>query len=212
MQNMRTSFMVDQKEFRFLSGLIEKAGLRRDTFIANALQDEVEELKAIETNTEEAADIVSKNFILRHPDQTKINILLPRNLVESLNEECRRKNIHRSCFFNRFIEFLNVRCGLALLTLAAPRKTLNAPQLQWLKRMAASSPAIMDYVAYIEESMQNDGDAAYIPFEGDPYWDDFYSRILNVAADDPRRLTGEEQSNLIDRILDGDLEVNDETA
>jgi len=204
--------MVSQKEYRVLSNLIERAGLRRDTFIAKALAEEKQELKALKTNTDEQSDIIFKDFMIRHPDQTKINILLPKQLVESLNEECRIKNIRRSCFFNRFVEFLNVRCCLSLLTLAAPRKTLNVPQFQWLKRMATSSPAVMDYVQYIEESMQANGDAKYFPFEGDPYWDDFYSRVLNVAPDDPRRLTQEEQNNLIDRILNGDVEVSNETA
>jgi len=208
-KDSRSSFTISKKEWDFFCRIVEMANLRRDSFISKSLAEEMEEIKHLRTNTDEESKLIYRDFKIRNPDRIKMNILLPRQRVKSLNELCTKKNIRRSCFFNRFIEFLNVRCSFSLLTLASPRRTLNEPQFQWLKRMSVSSPAMMNYVQYLEENMET-GEAQYFPFEGDPYWDDFYSCVLNLASDDPRRFPEEELSSVIDRMLNGDMEGNND--
>jgi len=208
--NHRCSFTVGKRNWDFLTLLIKRAGLRRDAFIAKVLVEEIEELKALEANTDEESYIVFTDFKANHTNRLKVNVLLPKKLVDDLNKTCKQKNIRRSCFFNRFIEFLNVRCGFPLLQLASPRKTMQEHPDYWLERMAHSSPAILEFIAPRDGMENYEKDDPWIELSN--YLDGFYSRVLNVTPDDPRRLTEEEQKNLIDRILNGDMEVNDETA
>ena len=202
----RTSFMVSQKEFQLLTRLIEKAGMRRDAFISRLLAEEIKELEGLQRNSDEESEIVSRSLKARHPDQTKVNIMLPKKLVEELNELCRVKNIKRTCFFNRFIEFINVRCGLPLAILAQPRRTLKANEFQLLGALAEHSDAISEYRKWLDEMSCTDEASPSID-EIISYFEEFYSRELNVADDDPRRNEGQVQLDSIEELLLSDLGV-----
>jgi len=204
----RTSFTVSRKEFQLLTKLIERAGMRRDSFLARLLAEEIKELKALKKNSDEESELVFKSFKTRCPNQIKINILLPRQLVEDINETCQEKNIRRSCFFNRFIEFVNVRCGVPLLVLMNPRKFLNMNEFNLIEILAEGSDAISEYAEWLD-AQRDEGEAIYSVIDPVIYLGDFYSRELNVGPDDPRRLAEEEQDKLLDRLLDGSLEIKE---
>lgn len=202
----RTSFMVSQKEFQLLTRLIKKAGLRRDAFIGRLLSEELRELRKLKRNTDEESKIVSRSLKARHPVQTKINIMLPKELVEELNALCREKNIKRTCFFNRFIEFINVRCALSLAVLAQPRKTLKVDELQLLDALAEHSNAISEYREWLHDR-SNEGEAHFSILDQVLYLEDFYSRELSVTEDDPRLLGEQERLDLLEKFLASDLGI-----
>jgi len=199
----RTSFMVYKREWNFLSILVDKAGIRRDAFLASRLTQEVEQLDFLKTNTDEEVRLITHSIQWMILEKDKVSIALPSDLVSAINEKCDEKNIHRSNFFNRFIQFVNLSSWHSFLMLSNPRKVLSSSHRDWLDKASKMSPIIMEYKENRDQVALDELDEyLFASLDGDPYWnnhlDTFYSSELNVSEDDPRR----NSENRIDSIQD----------
>jgi len=196
----RTSFMVYKREWDFLNMLVDKAGIRRDAFLASRLTQEVEQLDFLKTNTDEEVRLITHSIQWVILEKAKVSIALPSDLVSAINEKCDEKNIPRSNFFNRFIQFVNLSSWHSFLMLSNPRKVLSSSHKDWLDKASKMSPIIMEHKENRDQVTLDE--YLFSSLDGDPYWNDhldtFYSSELNVSEDDPRRSA----ENRIDSIQD----------
>lgn len=80
----------------------EQACLRRDAYLANVLDHEVDVLaKASGSNSDLAREFMHR--ALKSLDCQMATFTLPAELISRINEVCRERNLHRDCFFNRVL-------------------------------------------------------------------------------------------------------------
>lgn len=97
-----------------LEARMNEACLRRDLYLARLLASEVQHLEAevAVANSQAAYNHVFER--LESLDRKSMSLALPPELVEQINDVCKRKRIVRDAFFNRLF-----------LLLAAPPKALD---------------------------------------------------------------------------------------
>lgn len=85
-----------------LRQLTEDACLRRDSYLEKILENEIEILRAQKGRN---TDLVRKYVYgsLRELDCQAVTITLSKELINTINEVCDEKNIHKDCFFNRIL-------------------------------------------------------------------------------------------------------------
>jgi len=195
--------MVYKREWDFLNLIVNKAEIRRDAFLAVRLAQEIEQLDSLKNNTDEEVRLITHSNEWVIAEKSKVSITLPNDLVRMINDKCDEKNIPRSNFFNRFIQFVNLSSWHSLLVLSNPRKMLSSSHWDWLEKASTMSPTIREYKDYMEKIRDSDlNDFFFASLDGDPYWnvhlDTFYSSELNLSEEDPRR----NSENRIDSIQD----------
>ncbi len=192
--NTRTSFMVGRKDWAFFCSLMTKISVKRDIRIALQLEQELNDFEGLNTNSEEDRKIILESLSWGILDKVKVSVVLPKELVNRLNERCKVWNVPRSMFFHRFIEYQNVATFYSAFMLVNPRKTLEQKYYyQWLEKASRSCPALNEYREYYNkikddsDHPSHDGGALSDEDILYNYLTKFYQRFLNVATDDERR-------------------------
>ncbi len=80
--------------------------LRRDEYLREQLEREIESLAAVKPNSELAAHYLQLSKMERFSDRIKIGLKLPANLIDRINAVCAEKLVPRDLFIESFLSFL----------------------------------------------------------------------------------------------------------
>ena len=113
---MKISANILSKSALQLPRKFKSACLRRDDYLARVISLELEYLaeEVPEPNSDQARAFIKRSLNDERLDRQTMSIQLPDQLVEHLDDTCKKKNIPRDAFLNRL-----------LFMLAAPPKTID---------------------------------------------------------------------------------------
>jgi len=188
----RTSLTVYSREYQFLSKMIKAANIKRDPLIASNLERALDLLDEIRVNSEVDKLLISQDIYWFMTKKEKINVILPKELVDRMNISCKEKNIPRSFFFNTFIEHINLTTWNSLFMLANPTKFIERTYFEWLDVAKGNSSALQDFHEFvIKNNKENQGglpwDYDYAPYLRG-YLPTLYTKALNLSKEDERKL------------------------
>lgn len=175
-----------------LDAKMAKACLRRDAYLTQVLDTELEYLDAEITaeNSEAARLYIARKFDLL-PDKKTVTFVMRSDVIERMNEVCKRKRIVRDAFVNR-----------VLLLLAASRNTferflgLDEDWKRHLMREYDGAPFLQNSFYPIEEFstpfwaardwLQEDNESIYRVFWDEHMFKDVDLTGLNCCIPDAR--------------------------
>lgn len=85
---------------------IKDINLRRDSYLADQLKEEVERLAEIPAPTDLAISYVRLSEQYSKVEKLKIGLKLPEELIARINEVCQEKRVPRDIFVEIFLDFL----------------------------------------------------------------------------------------------------------
>jgi hypothetical protein len=80
--------------------------LRRDEYLREKLEQEVETLSQVTPNSEVATRYLQMSKMERFSDRVKVGFKLPADLIDRINAVCADKRIPRDLFVESFLDFL----------------------------------------------------------------------------------------------------------
>lgn len=80
--------------------------LRRDEYLREQLEREIEHLAAVRPNSELATRYLQLSKMERFSDRVKVGLKLPAELIERINAVCAEKRVPRDLFIESFLRFL----------------------------------------------------------------------------------------------------------
>ena len=85
---------------------VKDINLRRDSYLADRLKEEVERLAEIATPTDLAISYVRLSEQYSKVEKLKMGLKLPEDLIARINEVCEEKRVPRDLFVETFLKFL----------------------------------------------------------------------------------------------------------
>jgi len=167
-------FQLSKKEWDLLLTVTERTGVRRDSFIANAIHGELGGIANVKPlNKADKQSVLQKYRSQYH--LIRVNIKIPEKDIRLLNFICKDKNIPRSIMMNLILGFINVRCAVPFVKLNQPRKCCNKSEWDLLMTLSNHSDFINDYINFLSDFE----DKSWLFHDGDPYTDhSFYDNYL----------------------------------
>lgn len=80
--------------------------LRRDEYLRDQLEREVESLERINANSASVVNYLQQKKMGRFSDRLKVGLKLPAQLIERISRVCAEKNVPRDLFIESFLDFL----------------------------------------------------------------------------------------------------------
>lgn len=85
---------------------LNDVSLRRDEYLREQLDGEVERLAEIKPNSQFTAHYMQRSLMAPFSDRIKVGLKLPQRLIQRINEVCAEKNVPRDLFIESFLNFL----------------------------------------------------------------------------------------------------------
>lgn len=86
--------------------LLKDIGIKRDIYLSQLLENEIEALRSHEPNSERAEQFVKFQESSSGADKIRLGIKLDKSLIEKMNDVCRMKRVSRDLFIETFFDYL----------------------------------------------------------------------------------------------------------